>query len=260
MAFNEKYREQINALEFSDSFEAETVNLLSDIQQERKGKIINMKKTIKFISIAATIVSLVAISALAISVLLTPGQVAEHFGNNEVAQAFESGEAQIVNQTVENSGYIFTLEGIATGKAIEYIDAAMVDANRTYVVVAMQKVDGGEITYDDSVTFIPFFEGYDPWQVNGLHLGGASAHKTIQNNVLYYLWDFTDLEVFADRKIYLAGFGGIAPGPDKFVLNSDGSIGFADGYEGIKVMFEIQLDAAKANPEKASEMLGNMGR
>lgn len=260
MAFNEKYREQINAVEFSGSFEAETVKMLYGIQQERKGKIINMKKSIKIISIAAAIAALVAISALAVSVLLTPGEVAEYFGNDEVAQAFENGDAQVINQTVEDSGYIFTLEGVAPGKALEYINSEMVDVNRTYVVVNMRKADGSEITYEDSVTFIPFFEGYDPWQVNGLHLGGASAHKTIQNNILYYLWDFTDLEVFADRKIYLAGFGGIAPGPDKFVLNADGSIGFAAGYEGVKVMFEIQLDASKANPEKASEMLENMGR
>ncbi|MBQ3603141.1 MAG: DUF4179 domain-containing protein [Clostridia bacterium] len=259
MAVNEKYKEQINKVEFNSNFEKKTVALMKT-QLERKGRIINMKKPVKIVAVAAAITSLLAISVFAISVLLTPGEVAKYFGNDELAQAFESGEAQVINQTVEDSGYIFTLEGIAPGKALEYIDSAAVDVNRTYVVVAMQKADGSEITYDDSVTFIPFFEGYDPWKVNGLHLGGASAHKTIQNNVLYYLWDFTDLEVFADRTIYLAGFGGIAPGPDKFVLNADGSIGFAEEYKGIKVMFEIQLDAAKANPEKANEMIENMGR
>ncbi len=260
MAVNEKYKEQINKVEFNSSFENETAAMLLKIKNERKGKIIYMKKTVKIIAVAAAIISLLAISVFAISVLLTPGEVAKYFGNDEVAQAFENGEAQVINQTVEDSGYIFTLEGIAPGKALEYIDSVEVDVNRTYVVVAMQKADGSEITYDDSVTFIPFFEGYDPWKVNGLHLGGASASKTIQNNVLYYLWDFTDLQVFADRKIYLAGFGGIAPGPDKFVLNADGSIGFADEYTGIKVMFEIQLDASKANPEKANKMIENMGR
>ncbi len=259
MAVNEKYKEQINRVEFNGSFEKETAAMLLEVQHQKKGRFINMKKSIKIVAVAAAIASFLAISVFAISVLLTPGEVAKYFGDDEVAHAFESGEAQIINQTVEDSGYIFTLEGIAPGTELEYFGADAVEVGRSYVVIAMQKADGGEITYDDSVTFIPFFEGYDPWKVNGLHLNGASAYKTIQNNVLYYLWDFTDLEVFADKKIYLAGFGGIAPGPEKFVLNADGSIGFNSEYKGIKVMFEIQLDASKADQAAAAKMIENIG-
>jgi len=259
MAVNKKYQDQMNSVEFSSNFETKTVDILLQTQRKKKGRNINMKKSVR-IALVAAIISLFAISALAFSGLLTPSQLAAYFKQDEAVNAFGNGDKQISSQTVEDNGYVFTLEGIASGTEIEYLAGDAAEASKNYVVIACRKSDNSEITYDDSVTFIPLFEGYEPWHVNGFKLrGGASVHKTVYNNVLYYLWDFADFEVFADKKIYIAGFEGIAPSADEFTMNGDGSIDFSDKYEGTKVMFEIKLDSSKADSAKAEELINALG-
>lgn len=249
MAVNEKYQEQINKLEFNRNFENETVKILVQTQLERKGRKLYMKKSVR-IALIAAVISLFAVSAFAISGFLTPSQLAAYFNQEKVQQAFEKQGNKNVNITVEDSGYIFSFEGIATGKELEYIEDNVVEAEKSYVIVNARKADGSEITFDDSITFVPLFEGYVPWRVNGFLFDGASVHKTIQNNVLYYLWEFNGFEVFSDKTIYFAGFDGIAPTADVFTMNTNGSIDFSDEYEGVKVMFELEPDLSKADPKK----------
>lgn len=244
MAVNKKYSEQMNNVEFSSSFENETINMMLQAQRKRKGRNINMKTSVK-VALIAAIISLFAVSAFAISGLLNPSQLAAYFKQEEAQSAFDNQTEENINQTVENSGYVFSLEGIAAGKELEYLGNNAVEAEKSYVVITTRKADSSEITFDDSITFVPLFEGYEPWRVNGLKLDGASVHKTIRNNVLYYLWEFSGFEAFADKTVYLAGFEGIAPNADVFTLNTDGSISFSDGYEGIKVMFELEPNLSK---------------
>ncbi|MBQ3499254.1 MAG: hypothetical protein IJA87_09025 [Clostridia bacterium] len=258
MAVNKRYQEQMNSVEFSSDFENETVNMLLQTQRKKKGRNINMKKPIR-IAIVAAVISLFAVSALALSGLLTPSQLAAYFKQEEAQSAFDNQTEENINQTVENSGYVFSLEGIAAGKELEYLGNNAVEAEKRYVVITTRKADSSEITFDDSITFVPLFEGYEPWRVNGLKLDGASVHKTIRNNVLYYLWEFSGFEAFADKKIYIAGFEGIAPSADEFIMNGDGSIDFSDKYEGTKVMFEIKLDSSKADSAKAEELINALG-
>lgn len=257
MAVNKKYQEQMNSIEFSSNFETKTVDILLQTQRKKKGRVINMKKSVK-VALVAAIISLFTISALAVSGLLTPSQLAAYFKQDEAQSAFDNQAEQNASQTVENGGYVFGLEGVATGKELEYLGNNAVEAEKSYVVITARKADSSEITFDDSITFVPLFEGYEPWRVNGFKFDGASVHKTIQNNVLYYLWEFSSFEVFADKTVYLAGFEGIVPNADTFTLNPDGSIAFSDGYEGVKVMFELELDSSKADPVKAELLISSL--
>ncbi len=241
MAVNKRYQEQMNSVEFSSDFENETLNMLLQTQRKKKGRNINMKKPIR-IAIVAAVISLFAVSALALSGLLTPSQLAAYFKQDEAQSAFESQGDKNISQTVENSGYIFGLEGISTGKELEYLNNNAVMTEKNYVVITARKADNSEITFDDSITFVPLFEGCEPWQINGFKLDGASVYKTIQNNVLYYLWEYDCFKEFADKTVYLAGFEGVAPNADIFTLNADGSIAFSDGYKGVQVMFELETD------------------
>lgn len=259
MAVNQKYQEQMNGVEFNGSFEKETIVKLLEFQHKRKGRIINMKKSAKIIAVAAAITSLLVITAFAISVLLTPDEVADYLGQSDAVEAFENKDAQVVNQTVENNGFVFTLEGIAQGTELQYFGSNAIEAQRSYVVIAMQRADGSTITDDDSISFVPLFEGNEPWRVNGFLFEGASVHRMVKDNVLYYLWDFTDLQVFADRKIYFAGFEGVAPHNGIFVMNDSGEVEFNSAYDGTKVMFELELDVSKADPAKAEELINNIG-
>ena len=70
-----------------------------------------------------------------------------------------------------------------------------------------------------------------PWRVNAWTLGGFGAAFS-REGVAYYLFDYADLEIFADNTVYLAVYQGSVPDNATFTIDEDGFIALAQGDGG----------------------------
>ena len=73
--------------------------------------------------------------------------MAEHTGNTLLAQAFESEDAVLLNETVESGGYQITLSGLVSGAGLSQWTQD-VEQSHTYAVVSVQRTDGEAITQE----------------------------------------------------------------------------------------------------------------
>lgn len=260
MNAREKYREQMNSVSFSADFEAAAVQLMRQAAHEKEQVSMKNKKMIKIMIAAAVFALLMTTTAFALSALLSPKDVAQQLGYDEVSKAFESDDAVLIDESVTLGDYIVTLHGITAGERLEFIDDAPVEAQRSYVVVSIKRCDGVPMDpFDGSpFTFSPFVHGQLPWMVNAWSLECA-ANGLFVDGVAYYLFDYSTLEIFADRTVYLAVYEGFAPGPEEFMIADDGSIHFTDALEGEKHMFTLPLDPSGADPEAVEQFFADHG-
>lgn len=129
---------------------------------------------------------------------------------------------------------------------------------RTYAVIAIRNSDGTPLSLMEGmpVQMAPVIEGCMPFQSWAILNFSASGLE--REGILYYLFDYENLEIFADRTVSIAVFeGAMFPGPEIFSMDEDGKIIYADGYEGFRGMFELPLDESKADPEAAAALLGS---
>lgn len=264
---SQEYRRQLDRVTFSPDFEPRTVQLMAKAAEEKEPVSMNKKKTLKIIIAAAAAVALMTTTVFALSALLSPAQVAEQTGQNEIASAFRSEDAVLINETITAGDYTVTLLGMTSGQALHYINDMPAEADRSYVVVSVERKDGTPIdpmdeilapSGENSITFSPLVEGWAPHHVNAWSLS-CGAHGTTVDGIRYYLFDYANLEMFADRTVWLAIYEGFAPGTDIFTMAEDGTIFYADGYEGVRAMFTLPLDPAKADPEAAKQLLIDQG-
>lgn len=266
MTDRERYRNQMDSLSFSPDFEERTAERMRRTAEEKENNTMKNRKTIKILIAAAAAVIMLTSTVFAVSALLSPKEVAEHIGdrtgNNSIAQAFEDKDAVSINQTITAGGYDFTLLGIASGERIDYLNDLPVETQSSYVVLAVSRTDGTPIAPEDGIVdaagrnlaFSPLVEGWAPHRVNAWSLNCHGSGITV-DGVRYYLFDYSNLELFADRTVYLAVYEGLAPSIEKFVMDQTGAIHYAEGYEGIKVMFTLPIDSSRADREAAERLL-----
>lgn len=197
---------------------------------------------------------------------LSPEQVAEKLQDGKLTEAFQGADAVAVNETQESGGYRVTLLGAVAGKNIsEYLSADQqgeVQDDRFYAAVAIEHTDGtpmpdtSEDAYGEESFFVsPYIEGLDPVWYNAITFGGGYS-EFVQDGIRYRLLDVNNIEVFADRNIYI---GVNADGfPDNRAFHfeeSTGAITRNESYDGLNALFRLPLDSSKADPEAAQELL-----
>jgi len=263
----QKYRQQFESITFSPDFEQRTVQLMAKAAKEKELATMKNRKLLKIIIAAAAAVVMLTTTAFALSALLSPEQVAEMTGQNEIAEAFRSEDAVLINEAISAGDYTVTLLGMTSGQALHYIDDMPVEVDRSYIVVSVERNDGTPIdpfeeilapSKENSITFSPLVEGWAPHHVNAWSLS-CGAHGTTVDGIRYYLFDYSNLEIFADHTVYLAIYEGMAPSPDIFTMAEDGTISYAEEYEGVRAMFILPLDPSKADPEAATQLLIDQG-
>lgn len=74
-----------------------------------------------------------------------------------------------------------------------------------------------------------------------------------------YLFDCANLEIFADRTVYLAAYEGFVPSEEIFTINDNGEIAFKSSFDKPQAMFILPLDPAKADPEAVNKLLESTG-
>ncbi|RAV08894.1 hypothetical protein [Paenibacillus contaminans] len=215
--------------------------------------------------LAAVLTLAVSISAIAASQLFSSKQVAEHLGENSLAKAFEGGDAIEINRSVASGDYQFTLHGIVSGAGLRELESSPQDINpdRTYAVVSVARQDGAPMPktsdpeYGKDPFFVsPFIKGQKPWQVNIMTMKGGYG-EFVMDGVMYRLIECDDVEMFADRGVYLAiSSGGSFYNSEAFAYNeATGEISPKSDYKGSSIVFDLPLNKAKADPSKAEAYL-----
>lgn len=253
-----------------DSFSDEEVELESGISAENilkrtMRKIEEDKKMTKKNKItsaalaAAAAAALLSISVFAAYQIFLPKEIAEHFKDYKLAQAF-TDEDTLFNIEPQTSGeYTFELLGIVSGKNLSSFTEA--DADRSYIVASVRRADGEKLYYYPGMMATPLIDGYKPWLVNAFTMnGGRSEFITDDMSADYLIFECDNIEIFADHKIHLAMYQetekfGMAPSSDLFTVREDGSIEFSENFTAPHAMFTIPIDQSKADPEAAAELL-----
>lgn len=258
----DEYKAAIDAIKFSQTFERDTTLLMLQAAEKEKKKENTSMKSHKILGIpalSAIFIVVFAVSAFALTALLGPKDVATQAGDMALAKAFDSKDALIIDQSVETGEYIINLAGIVSGKDLsDYYEEAQDD--KSYIVASVAYADGREIKQagDPEITFSPLVKGYKPWQVNAWTLGGGYC-SFIYEGVNYYLFECSNLEIFADHTVYLAAYQGGAPSADIFTISKDGEIAYTDGFDAPHAMFTLPLDPAKADPQAVKQLLESIG-
>ena len=174
------------------------------VQEEQTMKRFSKKRPLAAALVAALVLAL-SITGFASWRFLSAGEAAEHSGMSNLARAFKSGDAVSVNQTVASGGYTFSFLGIASGENLSGFQSdSQVNPKRTYAVLAIAKTDGTAMAADGSESFFvsPLIKGQKPWQVNITTMNGGYT-EFAEGGVLYRLIECDDIEMFADRGLYL---------------------------------------------------------
>lgn len=222
-----------------------------------------MNRVKKTALLVAAAVALLAVTVSAAVLWLTPAQVAEELNDPVLAEAFQSEDAVILNETQTAGDYTVTLMGMVSGANISQW-CADVQENRTYAVVSVVRTDGTPLTEENydvvpcgAFTVTPLVSGYDPRAVNVFTLNGACS-SFLRDGRAYYVLDTQSLEIFADRTVYLALYEGFAaPSYERFSLAEDGTVDLRDNVTGC--LFTLPLDARTADPDAARAFVESTG-
>jgi len=239
-----------------------------DQLKERSKMKLKYRKRLSVGLLAAVMLLVLSVSAYAAVQLFSAKQVAEHLEDQLLAEAFESKDAIQINQSKDSGDYHFTLHGLVSGAGLSQFKHSAEDIypDRTYAVVSITRQDGkpmpktNDPEYGKDQFFIsPLIKGLKPWQVNIASMNGG-YHEIVIDGVMYRLIECDQVEMFADRGVYLA----ISSGTTFYSNNAfmydeaSGEIHTREDYPGASVLFNLPLDAAKADPAKAKAYLDTL--
>jgi hypothetical protein len=247
-----------------DSLNRKIINKIGD-RDRMKG---TNKRRLSVSAMVAILIVATSISAFAAWKLLTPREIAENLGDKGLALAFDGEGAVSINQTQTIGDYKITLMGIVSGKEISDFkhSAEEIFPNRTYSVLAISRVDGTPMpdpldpAYDEmSFLVSPFIKGQHPKDFNIFTMNGAGSWF-VEDGTMYRIMECDDIEVFADRGLYIAVM-------DEFdIINSykfnekTGEISRNTDYEGINALFDLPIDPSKGNYDEAEKYIQTLLR
>lgn len=232
-------------------------SILNRMQEEQPMKTISHKRAFA-IALAAALVLALSITGFASWRFLSAKEVAKQNGMSDVARAFEGGDAVSINQSITSGAYNFTFLGIVSGKNLsEFQSDPPANPKRTYAVMAIARTDGTSVASDGSEQFFvsPLIKGQRPWQVNIASMNGAYT-EFVEKDVLYRLIECDDMELFADRGLYLCVSTSAFYDIKAFDYDEQtGEVTPNDSYDGACALFDLPLDPRKADHEKADDYL-----
>lgn len=259
------YRAAFDAVEFRPDFQEDTIQRLTQglgQPNEKEQRIMELKRAKRITVLVAATVAVLALSVSAAVLWLTPAQTAEQLSDPVLAEAFDGKDAVLLNETVQSEDYTITLGGLVSGKGISQW-CSDADETRTYAMVSLARTDGVPLDGDTfsffEHTITPLVAGYPVWQLNTWTLD-SGARSFIEDGRAYYILDTMNLQMFADRTVYLAVYAGSAsPSTEMFDMAEDGSISFAEGFPDAHALFTLPLDSALADPEAAARFAEDLG-
>ena len=237
------------------------------LQKAKENKMSKLRK--RPIAAAAAVITLTLLGSTTIYAAhkyLAPKEVAsEVFENDKLAKAFEDENAILINEQTEDEGYIFTLLGITSGKNLNgYMDDSGQQLNESeiYVVMAIENSDGtpmpkvSDEDYDlNKFLITPLISDQDPWIVNIYSLNGFATEMT-KDGITYRIISCSDLNIFADRGVYLAVCSELSNLSKGYVVDKENhAITQNESFDGLNVLFKLPLDVTKADRNKSEQIL-----
>lgn len=254
------YRAAFDAVDFSADFEERTLQKLAAVRQasEKEQIIMPINRVKKTALLIAAAVALLAVSVSAAVVWLTPAQVADRVEEPLLAEAFQSEDAIVLDESVTAGDYQITLAGMVSGEDLsvptDYNGEIIND--RTYAVFRVARADGEPLTDYPNLSYSPLVDGYHVRCVNAWTLG-TTTQQFIEDGVIYCLFDCRNLEMFADHPVRFAIYEGGVPNTDLFSMAEDGTISLRESVVG--ALFTLPLDESKADPAAAQAFVESTG-
>lgn len=244
-------------------------NLNSSIIKQAKEFEKMKRRPFKTSVAAAAIIGILVIGSVSVYAayrMLSASDAAEMLTkSSELAEAFKSDEAVIVNETQCTAGYKVTFMGLVTGENMttefRFSDTLeQLESRRTYAVVAIENEDGSPMPSVDDVgykTFCvsPLIKGKTVVEADVATLK-AFAVGFVQDGVQYQLLECDNLEIFSGMGVWLGVFEQY--GEEMSAFNYDdttGNYSVNKTYKGVKALFELPLDKSKADDKAANEYL-----
>ncbi|MCM1466606.1 MAG: hypothetical protein NC086_00550 [Alistipes sp.] len=207
----------------------------------------------------------VSVSVYAGVKYLTPQQVAKesNFGDkNAIEAAFEGENAVYVNETKNFDGGTATFLGIAQGAGVNVLTGMPgADDNRSYAVFAFEGLGDGLADNElSNIVVSPFIKGLEPWRYNAWTIGSGDDYgangfsEIVRDGVRYQIVECGNLEMFADRGVYMGISYEMAGGA--FEMSAEtGEIRAKAEYADKAVLFTIPFDAARADRAAADAVI-----
>ncbi len=218
---------------------------------------------------AACVLVMGSVTAVAAYRYLSPKDVAVELADNKLEQAFLSEAAIYVNETQEGGGYRVTLLGSVAGENISNFlscdENNEVEADKIYTVLAIEHADGTPMPDTSSEeygkeTFLAshYVQGLNPVKYNIMSMGGGYS-EFVRDGVQYRLIEMHNIEMFADREIYVGINSGTFYDVNAYDFDEEtGKITRNEGYGGLNALFKLPLDTDKADSEAAKAYLESM--
>ena len=256
----EDYRRAFDAIPFSEDFEARTTALLLHRAREleKEEPKMTFQRTRKIAVAVAAAVVVLAVSVSAAVVWLSPSEVADRVEEPLLAEAFQSEDAIVLDESVTAGDYQITLAGMVSGEDLSVptnYNGEIIN-DRTYAVFRVARADGEPLTDYPNLSYSPLVDGYHVRCVNAWTLG-TTTQQFIEDGVIYCLFDCRNLEMFADHPVRFAIYEGGIPNTDLFSMAEDGTISLRESVVG--AMFTLPLDESRADPEAAQAFVESTG-
>lgn len=221
-----------------------------------------MKKSKKNMVAAAAVTLCVAVAggstAYAAYRYLTSSEIAGQISENQkLIKAFDSKDAISINKVQKSGDYSFNLLGIVTGSDLEpYVTGNSkdkIDEKKTYITMSISKSDGSKMP-DRNFCVSPLIGGV-PFMVANNGTLGTELIWFEQDGVVYELVSCDNLEMFADRGVWLSVVDSFGDEARAYTLNEDGSYTKNNSYEDFSALFKIPFDESKADKAAADKYL-----
>lgn len=249
----------------------EPSNSLNNIvlyQMKEKESMKNFKSRRALVFLLAAALTLgTAVTAFAAIKFLSAKEIAESIGDQTLAKAFDSEAAIELNESTISGGYNISLLGLVSGKELSDFSSSSSDIypDRTYAVVSIAKEDGSpmpsslDADYGQTPFFIsPLIKGQKPWLYNIASFGGSYS-EVVKDGIMYRLIECYNVEIFADRGLYLSVSTSPFYDTDAFNYNEQtGEVTPNAGYNGANALFDLPLDIKKANYEEGQKYLDSL--
>lgn len=236
------------------------------MQNIRGNKMTTVKKTRKFSILAAACCLILGCSVTVFAALnfLTPKEVATEYGDKQLAQAFESKDAIVMNESQTDDNYMVTLLGTVSGKGLSQFCTGneQVEQEKTYAVVAIRHKDGTPMPstldndYGQESFFVsPLIQGLNPKDYNIITMNGGYS-EMVKDGVMYRMIECDSIELFADKHLYLGVSNTVFYDVNAYQFDKkSGAISKNKNYKGLNLLFDLPLDKNKANKEEADKYL-----
>lgn len=243
--------------------------IINRVKEQRRMTGRNKRRFPVVVAIAAFVLCLSSVTVYAALMYLHPAEVAEEVKDAKLADVFLSEKATVINETQSYGEYHVTLLSIVSGEALSdhpYYSNGVISADRTYAVIAIEKADGSLMpdTSEESYGELTFFasvliDGYHPAIYNIASMSGNYTDIT-EEGILYRLLECDNVEIFADHKMYLCVSEGVFYNAEAYLYDeTTGRIARNEAYEGLNALFDLPMDASKADSEKAGEYIAGLG-